>query len=149
MEILSLEEKFNQYCKDQSYVVRDNSVIRGERSFFIVFLKDNQKIEYKKLGLKYSVDLVVISSKKQKIRNNAYWAITELRKENFVIYMLIRKIDISGKPLFDQGNLKCTHCNKNEGDHKAKTLNCPIGRRSSIGFNQYYENQFYTKKIKE
>lgn len=148
MKTLNLVDLFNQYVTDQKYVIQDNCVIRGERYFFIVILKENQKIEYTKLGLKHSMDLVVISSKRQSIRNNGYWIISESIKENFFLYMLIRKRDISGNPISPKGDLKCIHCKKLIGEHKAKTFNCPLGRRTSIGYTQYYQNKIYTKKEK-
>lgn len=148
MKIISLEDKFNSYVKEKNYIVKENCVIRGERSFLIVILKDGQKIEYTKLARKHSMDLVVISEEKQAIRNNNYWAVTESIKENFFLYMLIRQKDLSGNPSVNPGDLKCIHCKKLVGDHKAKTLNCPLGSKTSIGYTQYYQNKIYTKKVK-
>lgn len=45
--------------------------------------------------------------------------------------------------LFGQARLKkkikCKNCGKEEGFHKAKTKNCPMGRRTRIGYTMYAE----------
>lgn len=42
---------------------------------------------------------------------------------------------------------KCKHCKKTKGEHKAQTLGCPLGRRSSIGYTHFSATQFFTPKI--
>ena len=37
----------------------------------------------------------------------------------------------------------CKNCNRPKGMHKAKTLNCPIGRGN---FHSYHQTQFFAPK---
>jgi hypothetical protein len=42
---------------------------------------------------------------------------------------------------------KCKTCGKSKGDHKAKTLNCPIGERNRFySYTQFSENVFVPKR---
>lgn len=45
--------------------------------------------------------------------------------------------------------MKCKHCGKNYGDHKAHTLNCPKGRRTRIGYCQFEEKQVFEARPKD
>lgn len=43
---------------------------------------------------------------------------------------------------------RCKNCNKERGDHKAKTLECPAGPRTRIGYLRYTPDQFFEAKKK-
>lgn len=43
---------------------------------------------------------------------------------------------------------RCKKCNKQRGDHKAKTLECPTGTRTRIGYLDYVPNQVFEPKKK-
>jgi len=38
---------------------------------------------------------------------------------------------------------KCKHCGKDKGSHRAKSLGCPVGMKTRIGYTQYSNEQFY------
>jgi hypothetical protein len=40
---------------------------------------------------------------------------------------------------------KCKHCNKNEGEHLAKTMECPTGLKTRIGYLSFGPNVFEPK----
>lgn len=44
---------------------------------------------------------------------------------------------------------KCQLCKKEKGLHKAKTLNCPVGSKTRIGYTSYHPTQVFTQKISE
>jgi len=40
--------------------------------------------------------------------------------------------------------IKCKNCGKSKGDHKAETLNCPIGRKHRVlGYTSFSEKTFW------
>lgn len=41
---------------------------------------------------------------------------------------------------------KCKNCKKPKGEHQARTLNCPIGKKTRIGFIHYSTELVFTKK---
>lgn len=41
---------------------------------------------------------------------------------------------------------KCKHCGKSKGDHQAKSLHCPMGRKSRIGYITYDPNKTFESK---
>jgi hypothetical protein len=41
---------------------------------------------------------------------------------------------------------KCKLCNKERGQHKAKTLECPVGKRTRIGHTTYSSDQTFVPK---
>ncbi len=41
--------------------------------------------------------------------------------------------------------IKCKHCKKVKGLHKARTLNCPEGTKTRIGYTSYSEQTFEPK----
>lgn len=41
---------------------------------------------------------------------------------------------------------KCKHCNKLQGDHKAKTLHCPTGSKTRIGYLSYHLTNTFESK---
>ena len=41
---------------------------------------------------------------------------------------------------------KCAYCKKEKGDHKAKTFNCPTGRKSRVGYTSYDALRTFTSK---
>ena len=43
--------------------------------------------------------------------------------------------------------VKCIHCNRPKGDHKAHTFNCPIGpKHKTYGYTQFSQNDVFTEK---
>jgi hypothetical protein len=44
---------------------------------------------------------------------------------------------------------KCKNCGKIKGEHKGGTLNCPVGRKTRIGYLVYHSTQVFepVKKI--
>lgn len=44
---------------------------------------------------------------------------------------------------------KCKHCKKIRGEHKAKTLNCPMGTKTRIGYTSYHQSQVYERQEKK
>lgn len=42
---------------------------------------------------------------------------------------------------------KCKHCNKVKGNHQAKTLHCPSGSRTRIGYTNYSLTQVFEAKL--
>ena len=41
---------------------------------------------------------------------------------------------------------KCKHCKKIRGEHLAKTLNCPTGSKTRIGYTSFHPTQVYEKQ---
>ena len=41
----------------------------------------------------------------------------------------------------DQWKSKCNNCGKLYGDHQANTNNCPIGKKTKIGYTQYHKQK--------
>lgn len=43
---------------------------------------------------------------------------------------------------------KCKNCGRQQLDHKARDLACPIGKKTRIGHIHYYRDQFFSDKEK-
>lgn len=41
---------------------------------------------------------------------------------------------------------KCKYCGKEKSSHRAKSLNCPLGMKTRIGYTQYSNEQSYEPK---
>jgi len=44
--------------------------------------------------------------------------------------------------------IKCIHCKKYKGMHKAITLQCPDGMKTQIGYLSYHPTNKFTPKVK-
>lgn len=40
-------------------------------------------------------------------------------------------------------NEVCKHCKKKRGNHQARTLACPVGGRSRIGYTAFHSTQVF------
>lgn len=45
---------------------------------------------------------------------------------------------------FNLKPVKCAHCGKARGQHKAVTLHCPEGPRGRIGYTQFHATNTFT-----
>lgn len=43
-------------------------------------------------------------------------------------------------------DIKCIHCGKKKGNHKAISLNCPVGLKTRIGYLMYDKNKIFEPK---
>ncbi len=52
--------------------------------------------------------------------------------------------DLNGNPIVI---VKCMHCGKVRGDHRAKTFQCPMGiRHRTLGYTTYHPTNVFTPK---
>jgi hypothetical protein len=48
---------------------------------------------------------------------------------------------------FDAKPIKCQHCGKERGVHKANTLHCPAGMKTRIGYTQWHKTQTFQATV--
>jgi hypothetical protein len=52
-------------------------------------------------------------------------------------------LDLEGNPI--KPPPKCIHCKKTEGEHNAKTRECPVGLKTRIGYIRFGPTVFEIK----